>query len=99
MDAVQEFCDHFELSRRQRSIFTMLVAGVSPKEIACRLSLSHVTIRRHAGEIYKRCGTRNFRETLAMYARATWGRRKTDGNEVAALPLVGLDIRDQAPAA
>lgn len=93
MDVVQEFCDHFELTPRQRSIFTMLVAGVSPKEIACRLSLSHVTIRRHSGEIYKRCGTRNFRETLAMYARATWGRHKTDGNEVAALPLV------QAPAA
>ena len=57
MDALTKFCDQFKLTPRQRSIFMMILSGLSPKEIASRLSVSHVTIRRHAGEMYRRCGT------------------------------------------
>jgi DNA-binding NarL/FixJ family response regulator len=85
MDVLTEFCDRFNLTPRQRSIFTMLVSGLSPKEIACRLSVSHVTIRRHSGEMYRRCGTRNSRETLAMFVRSTWNRNGAAGSDTAAV--------------
>jgi len=48
----------------------MLVEGFAPKEIAAWFSISAVTVRRHAEEVYLKCGTRNQRETLALVARA-----------------------------
>jgi DNA-binding NarL/FixJ family response regulator len=82
MDELTAFCDEFKLTPRQRSVFGMLVSGLSPKEIACRLSVSHVTIRRHSGEIYRRCGTRNSRETLAKFVRTTWNPRDAERNAI-----------------
>jgi DNA-binding NarL/FixJ family response regulator len=68
-DDLGRFSLQFNLTSRQRDVFTMLVEGVSPKEMAHRLSISHVTVRRHAEELYRRCGTSNQRETLALFAR------------------------------
>jgi DNA-binding NarL/FixJ family response regulator len=65
-----EFCLAFKLTPRQTSVFSMLVAGFAPKEIADRHSLSHVTVRRHSEEICRRCGVRNQRELLALFARS-----------------------------
>lgn len=63
------FARRFNLTTRQRDIFAMLIEGLAPKEMAHRLAISHVTVRRHAEEIYRRCGTSNQRETLALFAR------------------------------
>ena len=68
-DPISDFCTRFELTPRQRRIFALLVDGLAPKEIADRLSISHVTIRRHAEDIYRKCGLRSQRETLAFFAR------------------------------
>lgn len=65
------FSVQYRLSGRQRQVLNMLVAGSSPKEIAKRLALSPITIRRHAEELYRKCGVRCQRELLALIARAT----------------------------
>jgi DNA-binding NarL/FixJ family response regulator len=67
--ALDWFSRRFRLTSRQEDVFFMLVAGLSPKEIAHELAISPVTVRRHAEEIYRRCGTTNQRETLALLAR------------------------------
>jgi DNA-binding NarL/FixJ family response regulator len=59
-----------ELSHRQRQLLSLLVSGSAHKEIARHLALSPVTIRRHAEDIYRKCGVRNQRELLALVARA-----------------------------
>jgi DNA-binding NarL/FixJ family response regulator len=48
----------------------MLIDGIAPKEMAERLSLSHVTVRRHSEEICRRCGVSNQRELLAFLVRS-----------------------------
>ena len=65
-----EFCRTFRLTPRQTSILTMLIEGMAPKEMAERLSLSPVTVRRHSEEICRRCGVSNQRELLAFFARS-----------------------------
>jgi DNA-binding NarL/FixJ family response regulator len=64
------FASLHELSHRQRQLLSLLVSGSAHKEIARHLALSPVTIRRHAEDIYRKCGVRNQRELLALVARA-----------------------------
>jgi DNA-binding NarL/FixJ family response regulator len=64
------FCQRFSLTSRQRSVLHMLVSGRSQKEIAVNLSVTPATARRHAQELYRRCGTRSQRELLALVVRA-----------------------------
>jgi DNA-binding NarL/FixJ family response regulator len=65
-----DFCRTFKLTPRQTSVLTMLIEGIAPKEMAERLSLSPVTVRRHSEEICRRCGVRNQRELLAFFVRS-----------------------------
>jgi LuxR family maltose regulon positive regulatory protein len=68
-DPVTVFCHAFRLTPRQRTVFALLIDGLSQKSIAVRLSLAPTTIRRHAEDIYRKCGMGNQRETLAFFAR------------------------------
>jgi DNA-binding NarL/FixJ family response regulator len=67
--AIGWFAESIRLSGRQRSVFTLLVGGEAPKQIASKLNISHVTVRRHLEEIYSKSGTENQRELLALFAR------------------------------
>ena len=66
---VSGFSRRFKLSARQEIVLQVLIDGKSVKQMAFELSISEVTARRHAGELYKKCGTRNQRELLALLAR------------------------------
>jgi DNA-binding CsgD family transcriptional regulator len=79
------FSSRFGLTSRQRDVFFLLVQGLSPKEIAHRLAISPVTVRRHGEEIYRRCGTSNQRETLALLARIVMLGRQADNDDLAAV--------------
>ncbi len=83
--SVAGFSERFRLTPRQDGIFAMLVGGLAPKEIAGRLSLSHITIRRHAEDIYRKCGVRSQREMLALFARTMMlaDGPQSDGSEAA----------------
>lgn len=71
--ALGEFSGRFGLTARQSRVLCMLFRGVSPKQIAAELSISYSTARRHAEELYRKCGTRNQRELLALLARTLHG--------------------------
>ena len=73
--AVCEFSTRFRLSARQDCVLRMLVGGVAPKQIAANLRLSPSTVRRHAEELYRKCGARNQRELLALLARTLLAER------------------------
>jgi DNA-binding CsgD family transcriptional regulator len=69
VDRVAVFSTKFGLTPAQRRVFTMLVEGLAPKEIAAHLRVSHTTVRRHAEDIHRKCGVSSQRETLALFAR------------------------------
>lgn len=62
------FMDRYRMTPRQRVVFALLLEGAAPKEIGARLDIAHVTVRRHAQEIYRRCGVQGQRELLAHFA-------------------------------
>lgn len=55
-----------KLSDRESTVFELLRAGRAPKEIACDLGVSHVTVRTHARNAYQKLGASNLREALAI---------------------------------
>jgi FixJ family two-component response regulator len=69
LDRITVFSIKFGLTPAQRRVFTMLVEGLAPKEIAAHLRVSHTTVRRHAEDIHRKCGVSSQRETLALFAR------------------------------
>jgi DNA-binding CsgD family transcriptional regulator len=69
LDRIAVFSTKFGLTPAQRRVFTMLVEGLAPKEIAAHLRVSHTTVRRHAEDIHRKCGVSSQRETLALFAR------------------------------
>lgn len=79
---VSSFAEAYNLTRRQRSILSLLVEGHAPKHIAGSLNIAHVTVRRHLEGIYVKSGTQNQRELLALFART----------------LMTIDRADRAPA-
>lgn len=54
-----------ELTPRQREILALLAAGVRPKEIARRLSLSVATVRNHVHGLLRRLGASSQLEAVA----------------------------------
>lgn len=46
----------FQLSRREREVFTLVVKGLTNKEIAANLCISERTAKFHVSAILKKCG-------------------------------------------
>jgi DNA-binding NarL/FixJ family response regulator len=64
-------------------VFALLVHGVAPKDMAALLRISHTTVRRHAEDVYRKCGVRSQRETLALFARTIMGGGMKDESDSA----------------
>lgn len=47
------------LTERQRSVCDLVTQGMSSKQIARHLGISHRTVETHRGEIYRRLGVHN----------------------------------------
>jgi DNA-binding NarL/FixJ family response regulator len=62
------FATEAGLTARERQIFLLLIEGLSMKQIAADLELRDGTVRRHAQNIHDKCGGRNQRELLALFA-------------------------------
>ncbi len=54
------------LSERERQVVEALYSGVSPREIARSLSISHYTVRNHLRSIYSKLGVHSQRELLSL---------------------------------
>lgn len=51
--------EEFNLSKRERMICSMVVAGQPDKHIASRLGISFWTVRTHMSRIFRKCGVNN----------------------------------------
>lgn len=63
------------LTPRQAQILELAAAGLSDKEIARRLDVTHRTVRTHFEKLYEQRGIRNRAQAIAI-----WSRRPTQGH-------------------
>ena len=60
--------DNLNLTDREREIFTMLLKGISPKEIAYPLKVSYNTVIFHQKNLYRKLGIQSIHELFARYS-------------------------------
>jgi diguanylate cyclase (GGDEF)-like protein len=60
--------DHLELTPREQEIFTMLLTGTAPKEIAYTLKISYDTVHFHQKNLYRKLGIQSRAELFARYS-------------------------------
>jgi len=75
-----------KLSPREREIFDLLLEGVSPKEIAYRLNITHHTVAFHRTKLYNKLGVQSIQELFAKYS--------TNGKEP---PPEAIELEATAP--
>jgi DNA-binding CsgD family transcriptional regulator len=56
------------LSPREREVFNLLLEGISQKEIANKLNISHSTLDFHRTNLYKKLGVHSIKELFAKYS-------------------------------
>jgi DNA-binding CsgD family transcriptional regulator len=56
------------LSPREREVFDLLLEGISQKEIANKLNISHSTLDFHRTNLYKKLGVHSIKELFAKYS-------------------------------
>ena len=66
--------DHLNLTDREHEIFTMLLKGMSPKEIAYTLKVSYHTVNFHRNNLYRKLGIQSRAELFAQYLPSTGGK-------------------------
>jgi diguanylate cyclase (GGDEF)-like protein len=63
--------DHLNLTPREQEIFTMLLDGKAPKEIAFTLKVSYDTVGFHQKNLYRKLGVQSRAELFARYLSKT----------------------------
>jgi DNA-binding CsgD family transcriptional regulator len=59
--------NNLDLTPREEEIFTMLLTGKSPKEIAYTLKISYYTVLFHQKNLYRKLGIQSRAELFARY--------------------------------
>jgi DNA-binding CsgD family transcriptional regulator len=59
--------NHLDLTPREEEIFTMLLSGRAPKEIAYTLKISYYTVLFHQKNLYRKLGIQSRAELFARY--------------------------------
>ena len=72
------------ISSREREIFDLLLEGLSQKEIANKLNISHSTVDFHRTNLYRKLGVHNIKELFAKYS--------TNGKAAPAEPETALPV-------
>ena len=62
------------LTPRERDVATLVVDGLTDREIAAHLSLSRYTVGQHIGQIYRKLAVRSRGELIALLLRGGGGR-------------------------
>ncbi len=83
--------DDLRLTARQAQILGMVRAGLSDREVAARMGISHRTVQKHLELAYRRLGVRN-RTAAALMAAAAGSARPAQGT-VPAPPRRGPESR------
>jgi len=56
------------LSKREKQIFNMLIAGIHPNDIADKLGICYATVDTHRSKLYKKLGVKGYQELVANYS-------------------------------
>ena len=59
--------EKLNLTPREQEIFTLLLKGTSPKEIAYTLKISYETVHHHQKNMYRKLGIQSIQELFAKY--------------------------------
>ncbi|MCL2230659.1 MAG: helix-turn-helix transcriptional regulator [Treponema sp.] len=62
--------EKLNLTPREQDIFTLLLKGMPPKEIAYSLKISYETVHHHQKNLYRKLGIQSIQELFAKYAGA-----------------------------
>ena len=65
--------DHLNLTAREEEVFTMLLEGAAPKEIAYILKISYETVHFHQKNLYRKLGIQSRAELFARYSSGRTG--------------------------
>jgi len=57
-----------DLTPRQQELFSMLLRGISPKDIAAHLNIAYNTLLYHQKKLYCKLGVHNIQELMAKYS-------------------------------
>jgi DNA-binding CsgD family transcriptional regulator len=63
--------EHLNLTPREKEIFTMLLDGIAPKEIAFTLKINYETVHFHQKNLYRKLGIQSRAELFARYLAKT----------------------------
>ena len=55
------------LSPREREVFDLLLEGISQKDIAQKLNISHSTLDFHRTNLYRKLGVHSIKELFTKY--------------------------------
>ena len=61
--------EHLNLTEREHEVFTMLLKGMAPKEIAYTLKISYPTVNFHTTNLYRKLGIQSRSELFAKYKK------------------------------
>ena len=61
--------ESLNMTEREHEVFTMLLKGMSPKDIAYTLKISYPTVNFHRGNLYRKLGITNRGELFAKYGK------------------------------
>ena len=61
--------EQLDLTEREHEVFTMLLKGMAPKEIAFTLKVSYPTINFHRNNLYRKLGIQSRAELFAKYSK------------------------------
>jgi DNA-binding CsgD family transcriptional regulator len=68
--------NNLDLTPREQEIFTMLLTGKAPKEIAYTLKISYYTVNFHQKNLYRKLGIQSRAELFARYSATQNGNRE-----------------------
>jgi len=60
---------HASLSRREREVMTLVVAGLMNKQVGGELGISEITVKAHRGRVMEKMKARSLAELVTMNAR------------------------------
>jgi FixJ family two-component response regulator len=69
-EAVQVLLDRYvSLSRREREVMSLIVAGLLNKQVGGELGISEITVKAHRGRVMEKMKARSFAELVKMSSR------------------------------
>jgi FixJ family two-component response regulator len=83
---------HASLSRREREVMALVVAGLLNKQVGFELGISEITVKAHRGSVMRKMGAPSLAALVTMAAQL--GLRKADIGVMSA-DLLGASVRDE----